>query len=351
MKPFNFSLIILSALFFSGCKQAKSQEPETGRIHVYKNLALFIIQGNDQTSREYCTLEEAMDQKHINLRETGNVGELTIDNPSGKYVFIMSGDIVKGGKQDRTIAEDVILKPQSKGVPLKSFCVEQSRWSPRGNESASTFSSSKQMLSNKVLKIAAREKKQQGAVWAEVSNFQEKAGKNINKDVKSSASASSLQLTLENEDLKLAVKEYVKEMEDFLADKKDVLGLGFYINGKLSTIDVFGNTSLFLKLKPKLIESAANEAVSEYDQDLVFDIPEIGEIDQLIADAEKGEEVSVRTGNTIEKKHKTDKCILFHTFDADESGKPVHSSLFSTEGINIEKPVVPNNRFFQNRNN
>lgn len=68
---------------------------------VVKNLAVYLIEGKERLSREYVTFEEAMDRQLIVLRETGKVGELTVDNPSDKYVFVMSGDIVRGGRQRR----------------------------------------------------------------------------------------------------------------------------------------------------------------------------------------------------------------------------------------------------------
>ncbi|MDR0870891.1 MAG: O-acetyl-ADP-ribose deacetylase, partial [Planctomycetaceae bacterium] len=138
----------------------------------YKNLSVYLIQGNDTVRREYVTLEEAMERQLLVIHETGNVGELSADNNSKHYIFIMSGDIVKGGRQDRTIADDTILKPRATKVPLHSFCVEQSRWHQRGHESAAQFASSKEMLSNRQLRRAARSERDQGRVWHEVAKYQ-----------------------------------------------------------------------------------------------------------------------------------------------------------------------------------
>jgi hypothetical protein len=140
---------LLSLVSLSACGQSNSTTPASSLGYTYKNLTIFLIQGKDELSRNYLTLEEAMKQKKITLHETGSVGELSVDNTSSQYVFIMAGDIVKGGRQDRTIGEDIVLAPGAKKVPLKSFCVEQSRWSSRGSESAAVFSSSEKTLNNK----------------------------------------------------------------------------------------------------------------------------------------------------------------------------------------------------------
>src|SRR4030095_10093981 len=69
-----------------------------------KNLSLFLIHGKDTIkSTNILTLEEAMAQKKVVVHETGNVNQLAIENKSEAIVFIQSGDIVKGGRQDRTM--------------------------------------------------------------------------------------------------------------------------------------------------------------------------------------------------------------------------------------------------------
>ena len=338
MKKFRLLSAILSCLILCNCQQGNSQNQVTqpsepaGSLYVYKNLAIWLIQGKDQVERKYVTLEEAMDKKYIVLHETGSVNQLSVDNKSDKYVFILSGDIVKGGKQDRTIGSDIILEPGCKNVPLESFCVEQSRWRQRENESLAEFSSSKKILSNKSLKIAARSEKEQGKVWKEVADFQEKTAENIKKEVKSSVSETSLQLTLENKDLQSATKEYLEAIEPFFKDKKDVLGFGFCINGKISTVDAFGNADLFAKLKEKLLESAVNEAISQYSEGKRFENPSQQDIQDFILAAGRGDETITVTGkNTIEKRYKTNKSILFKTINQDASENPVHFTVYSVE--------------------
>ena len=305
----------------------------------YKNLTIFLLRSGDVLNRKYVTLEEAMKSKTIVLHETGSVNELAVDNNSDDYVFIMAGDMVKGGKQDRTIGEDVVIAPKAKKVPLNSFCVEQSRWRQRGNENVSEFSSSAKMLGNKNLKIAARKEKSQNAVWNEVSSFQTNVGSNIGSDVKSRASASSLQLTLENENLKKTTEDYSKALLPIFTEEKDIAGMAFCVNGSISTIEWFGTVDLFDKLRNKLLESAINEAVFAYDSktETVNSITAT-DIDDFIKESQKGEV----TENTVikgvsERKYETEKAITFMTFHTDASSTiPLHVSIYSTEGIKAE---------------
>ena len=329
-------LFVLSASVLSLATSAFSQTIP-GDHASHKNLTVFLIKGNDKVNRSYSTLEEAMERGEIVIHETGEVNSLSVDNKSDKHVFIMAGDIVKGGKQDRTIAEDMVLKPKSKNVPLGSFCVEQSRWRQRGEENVSNFSVSKKTLSNKELKIAARESKSQQAVWSSVAEFQKSTSDNLNVDVRSDASASSLQLTLENETLTNSVKEYVNALKPLFEKDKNILGFAFCVNGKISTVDIFGNAELFGKLKSKLLEAAANEAVYQYDKKLKFDAPTREYVERFIAHAEKeGEETVRQTGeNTTERKRKTEKSLMFRTFNTDAGTEPVHISIYSTEGAKV----------------
>jgi hypothetical protein len=307
------------------------------KLYAYRNLAIYLIHGEDGLSRKYVTLEEAMDNSLIVLHETGNVGELSVDSKSGDYVFILSGDIVKGGRQDRTIAEDIILKPGCINVPLKSFCVERSRWHQRGHESAAEFSSSKKNLSNRRLKIAAREEQNQSKVWEEVDHFQASVSENLNFDVRSRVSASSLELTLDNEELKKTVKEYIDALRPAFDDNPGLLGFSFCVNGKISTVETFGSVELFGKLRDKLLESAVNESVFNFDKDLKFEHPTAGNVMDFIIAAEKGDVSVKNTGViTVEKCFKTNGSILFKTCHA-EAGteEEIHSVAYSTDDVDM----------------
>jgi len=305
--------------------------------YTYKNLTIFLIQGKDALSRTYLTLEEAMKQKMIVLRETGDVGELSVDNLSSEYVFIMAGDIVKGGRQDRTIGEDIVLAPGAKKVPLKSFCVEQSRWSSRGSESATVFSSSEKTLNNKALKVAARTEKDQSKVWREVAEYQEKARTIVQDEVKSNASPTSLQLTLENEKIKGSVSEYVNALQPAFEGKNDILGFAFFINGKISTVETFGNAALFKKLQKKLLEAAASEAFEHYSEKTKFAkfaVPTQAALKAFMELAEQGEETGRQTSaHIMEYTKKSNTAILLRTIHTVAGKAALHTSIYATEGL------------------
>src|SRR5262245_42887743 len=125
-----------------------SQKPSTSVAdlkfsgpYTHENLTIFLILGEDRIKdRDFLTLQEAIEQKKIVVHETANVNELAVENVSpSQEIFIQSGDLVKGGKQDRLLVFDLIVQPQSGRVPLAAFCVEAGRWQQRGSESKEVF--------------------------------------------------------------------------------------------------------------------------------------------------------------------------------------------------------------------
>jgi hypothetical protein len=233
--------------------------PET-----FKNLSLYLITGQsaNPTQTKIQTLNEGLENKSVIVAETGNVSELMVKNMSKKYdVFINAGDIVKGGKQDRTITFDLWV-PRRTESPLASFCVEANRWAQRDEEDVAGFSENKYMLSSRKLKIASQVEYSQGKVWEKVAEQQTKISDNMDTDVRSETSKSSLQLTLENEKLRKIIEKYKKAFSDFAISRK-AIGFAYAINGELYGVNYYHSHALFLKLREKLIEAAIVEAISE----------------------------------------------------------------------------------------
>jgi ARG/rhodanese/phosphatase superfamily protein len=179
-----FSIALVAAMTATAQRQ-QSQTPPPAEYTVsgpytHKNLTIFLLHGSNQSQgRAPLTLQEAMKRKLVVVRETGDVNRLTIQNRSNQDVFVQAGDIVKGGQQDRVLALDLIIPPRSGRIPIDAFCVEQGRWSRRGDEAVTAFSASNNALASKDLKIAAKAKASQSDVWANVGKAQEKLAANL----------------------------------------------------------------------------------------------------------------------------------------------------------------------------
>src|SRR5262249_41591114 len=177
-------------------------------------------------------------------------------------VYIQSGDIVKGGQQDRVLHYDVVLSPRSGRVPLSSFCVESGRWQARGEERASYFSSSYSSLPAKDLKLAAKHEHNEQKVGSKVAAMRTRLKENVGQDIPT-ASESSLQLTLEASVVQESVAPSLQKLSTVVDDKEDVIGFVYAINGNINSAEVYASHTLFRKLWPKLLKASAVEALGE----------------------------------------------------------------------------------------
>src|SRR2546423_13917818 len=83
----------------------------TGPV-VHENLAIYLVHGKSAAGPVPLTLDEALAKRMAKVHETGNVNELQIENLGNDEVFVQSGDIVKGGQQDRVLTVSLILPPK-----------------------------------------------------------------------------------------------------------------------------------------------------------------------------------------------------------------------------------------------
>ena len=297
--------------------------------YTHENLTIFLIHGKNTISgQNFLTLQEAMERKVVIVHETKDVNELAVENVSGdQEVYVQSGDIVKGGQQDRVLAVDLIVPPRSGKIPIAAFCVEQGRWSKRGNETVGKFESSNEVVATRDLKLAANKSKSQAEVWAKVSEAQEKLSQNTGVTVNSSVSASSLQLSLENGRVKEMTADYVRKLSGIVGGEADVIGYAFAINGKINSADVYGSSALFRKLWPKLLKASAVEAVAELRKGAKFEPVESASVEDFFAAAEDGKvSEDVVTSRIKRVTRETNENILFETRDERQKAGWIHRS-------------------------
>lgn len=261
--------------------------------YTYKNLTIFLIHGKDSTNKKnIITLQEAMKLNIFKVYETSEVNELQVENTSTQYdVFIQSGDMVKGGKQDRVLAISIIIPARSGRVSIEAFCVESGRWEKRKGEDVQQFSSSEERIVSKELKVAANGQRSQQEVWKNVAEAQKKLTKSTGADVTANASGTSLQLALENSKVTATTDEYVAKLSSLLRGKTDVIGYAFAINGEINSADIYVSNHLFNKLWPRMLKAAAVEAVAEGNRSTAnAPAPKPAAIKGFLTESEKGKE-------------------------------------------------------------
>lgn len=267
--------------------------------YTQNNLAVYLIhrEGRNAGSAPI-TLAEAMRRGLVKVVETGNVERLAIRNLGDREVFIQSGDIVKGGKQDRVLVASMIIPPDSGYIPIGAFCVEAGRWAPRGLESVSAFSTSAYRMPSRAGKIAIMKSMRretapeigrsrrsgrglhgsiilegmrwrpggpnfQDEVWRSVVMMQKGLGRAVRARVADERSRTSLQLSLENKRLASALTDYEEALSSLPKGHADAVGYVFAVNGQINSGDEFGSAGLFRKLWLRQLKAAATEAIAE----------------------------------------------------------------------------------------
>lgn len=288
MRLFTLAAMAVSAAAF-GLGTAQPANASTQKISgpfVHDNLAVYFIHGESAGGPVPLTLAEAIEKGAVLVRETGSVNNLEIENSGSADVFIQAGDIVKGGQQDRVLTVSMILPAKSGRVPIGSFCVEQGRWSRRGTEDVRQFASSTEAMPSREAKLAMRApaktptgpaeaadrrrtamlhdetSRRQAEVWASVAQVQKQLSANLGAPVAAAQSASSLQLSLENDKLKSTRASYVAGLKDKPTDS-DIVGYVMAVNGKINSADQYPSNALFNKMWPKMLAAGATEAIGE----------------------------------------------------------------------------------------
>ena len=146
----------------------------------YKNLRIIPIRykgNNDNASsvllKNTISFSQAMQQGLITVQERGtaaveNVHWLSLYNNSDKNIFVSSGEVLAGGRQDRIVTKDTIVIAKSGRTNLPVMCVEEGRWSAKDRKFVY------QKMANTHLRKTLDESKNQVLLWKEINNQLEK---------------------------------------------------------------------------------------------------------------------------------------------------------------------------------
>ncbi|TND08592.1 MAG: hypothetical protein FD123_2096 [Bacteroidetes bacterium] len=250
----------------------------------FKDLQLYPIRATsgyiDEHSHfgKYKTLKEGINAGTVKVSErstdapAGNLNDnvsgdaatvntLLIENTSNDTVFLMAGELVKGGKQDRVIAQDMILPPKSGKQNLPVFCVEHGRWTYDNKEKAgekASFSGYQNVSSNTVRKTVATEQNQ-SAVWRDVAVVT-----TANNADAAAGNTSGTYNGLENNG------DFVKKRDEYLKYFKGAFDTTSYVIGVVAMSgdsvigsDIFFSPELFKKQYGNLLYSYVTDAITK----------------------------------------------------------------------------------------
>ena len=239
-----------------GAVRAESPDDiSLGKPIKFHNMSLVpVMNRREGPFQRYTLFEAGLKKRSLAVREMkGNsnqarVSEVEVRNTGKDPVYLLGGEMILGGKQDRIISRDTVVPGDSKWATVSVFCVERGRW----NGGRMKFEAGGALADASVRKAAMGGS--QSDVWSEVDKKHVLHG--------TQSKTSTYRRTIQNARVRGKIKPYVRQITAQLpTDRNSIAGLVFAINGRVHVADVFGNPVLFSELSEKLLSSYVLEAL------------------------------------------------------------------------------------------
>jgi ARG/rhodanese/phosphatase superfamily protein len=304
-------LLLAMALAASAAKPAPARgAPVTvGHPISHGNLTVFPVYAPPRRDRssDYLTLEEALQRQAILVKElpSSEVNRVSVTNKADRPIYLLAGDIILGGKQDRELARDTVVAKGATGLAVEVFCVEHGRW-----EGASQFSGGE--IASAGLRLETQKSREQGKVWARVA--QEAVAS------KAATPSGTYRAVARRNAAQPEIEATVKALGAALARDPRAVGVVAAINGKVTAADVFADRKLFQKELPKLLKSYALDAAQQRDQWARLSArpkPTAKEAMALLRDADRGVlRTTARTATALSREREGRGAVSFETLPA-----------------------------------
>ncbi|MCS7223216.1 MAG: hypothetical protein NZ959_01465, partial [Armatimonadetes bacterium] len=202
-----------------------------------------------------------------------------------KTLFLMAGEVLLGGKQDRIVKDDTLIPPR-KTVKVAVFCVEPGRWAP--SESGMKFMASDALVAPQV-RLKAQWDESQSAVWEETERVQRMVPGLMRR-------GTSYRNVLDSPGVRKAIRQKIRRLKRALASDRRTCGLIVAINGQIRWMDLFANHSLLQKSLDRLLSAAVVQEMAE-GRPAISRTPRISEAQDFLKRALTGRRVATRRSN------------------------------------------------------
>lgn len=250
----------------------KATELAFENLQVYPVIADETFFKENETAKNMKNLKEGMETKGFYVTEkkpygrrddASAVNKLTVQNKSNETVYLMQGDVVSGGNQDRILAENRAIPPRTI-TDINVFCVEEGRWAYQSdNETDDAEAKHKRKiyafsgyynLASTDLRKTVRNTQNQNAVWEKVGQFTNK-----NNAKSSTKTYTALE---DSEDFTKKRETYLAFFEGKLQNLENCVGFVVVSGKKVVATDIFGHPALFQKQSEALLHSYITEAIT-----------------------------------------------------------------------------------------
>ena len=220
--------------------------------HIHEGLSIYPLIAKSTFDLDRClTLDQALKRGALHVTELGEEGQVNVvlvENTSDNYIFIMSGEILKGAKQDRTVQNDLLIPPHSGKIRVRVFCTEHGRWV----KMSESFEPAEYAVPNTVRQVA-RVSKDQGSVWSSIAASQSR--------LQVAAPTGAAREVYDDKRVQQSIAPYITSLADVPDVHPRVVGVAAAFGRRIIAIDIFGTTELFRSLYPKLLRSYAVDVI------------------------------------------------------------------------------------------
>ena len=278
-------LVIFMALLLSR-SMGKSDEIglfierlNVGKPICFENLMIYPLMDRSTKHLDLVTLDEAMDRNWLQIREigSGEVNHVELRNRGPSMVFIMTGEILSGAKQDRMLGQDLLVPAKSGWLRVPVYCVEHGRWVG----TSATFKTAREVAPG-ALRQRARITEDQTAVWDAIAASQEKLG--------IASGTSTVRANYEDEAVKEDLAGYAGRFDRLPRLDTNTVGVVVVTGDRIVCVDIFADNDLLARVWSKLLRSYALDAITGHE-------PAQGKaaIERFIKDLGKARYVSLGT--------------------------------------------------------
>lgn len=293
---------VLVCLFL--CQHLLAQEITYDNVYVdydsaveYKNLRIIPIRpkhGFGNSAPRAISLSEAMKQGLVDVTERGtasteNVHFLRINNHSNQTIYISSGEIISGGRQDRIVTLDTLLEPSGKDQYISVMCVEELRWSDKEKKF------SYQNYANPLLRKVVDVNKNQVLIWREII-------RQLDENNVPSKSAAYLALVADKKMIQVNDEYYNYFKEKFKSADSTMVGFVCMTGDKVIGSDIYASTNLFYNQLEPLMKGYCDQAVYMGKPVTITREEEKKYLDQLLTD-KFSQELFLKENGKIFRQH------------------------------------------------
>ena len=218
-------------------RDSTSNELVFGAPLRYENLTLVPVGTRQQGPfQKYTLLEQGVAAKTFAVREidgqanAAQVHAVEVRNTGKDPVYLLGGEMILGGKQDRIIERDTVISAADRWVQVPVFCVEAHRWTGQNMDFGA---------GGALVHVALREAAlsgDQSKVWEEV------ARKNAQQGTESQSG--TYRRTIQNPEVRAKIRPY----------RDKLLAMMFRtVNGRLTAAEALGHREFVMT---RLYESA-----------------------------------------------------------------------------------------------